>query len=222
MVQFPSHVTEGGDNSEASDPGMNHPLSPLSTPPEEMNFEDPPSDVPLLNKQCLNMNEGLSSNHGSHLTASDLDRIQIFMDEFCLRALFPYIERQIRFLSDIVTNRSKSKSILSATRRWLGSSKQPTNANSVIYSQEASELQTRRLGDLCFMFGLYDAAQSAYYTAKNDFKGDQAWLYFAGAQEMAALASFMSSPQDFPKRYLEGSLHTYLNVCKVFKSTNNN
>ncbi|CAL4116832.1 unnamed protein product, partial [Meganyctiphanes norvegica] len=132
-------------------------------------------------------------------------------------SLLPHVEKQIRFFNEAVTNRSRSKSLLSTTRRWFGGSKAPGNANnSVIYSPEATELQTRRLGDLCFMFGLYEMAYNSYHTAKNDFKSDQAWLYFAGAQEMAALAAFMHNAADYPKRYLEGSLQTYLNVCKVY------
>ena len=119
-------------------------------------------------------------------------------------------------MNEAVTNRSRSKSLLSATRRWLGGNKTAGNtSNTVIYSPEATELQIRRLGDLCFMFGLYDTAFTAYHTAKNDFKNDQAWLYFAGAEEMAGLAAFMNNPADYPKRYLDESLHTYLNVCKV-------
>lgn len=65
------------------------------------------------------------------------------------------------------------------------------------------------------MFGLYELAYNSFHTAKNDFKSDQAWLYFAGAQEMAALAAFMHNSADYPKRYLESSLQTYLSVCKV-------
>ena len=70
-------------------------------------------------------------------------------------------------------------------------------------------------GDLCFMFGLYDAAYTAYYTAKNDFRADAAWLYFAGAQEMTALSLFMTRSADYQRRYLVSSLDTYLNACKA-------
>lgn len=172
------------------------------------------SDVPVMvNKPTLPTG---TTHHGGCLTSSDVDRIRIFVHEFCVRSLIPHVERQIRYLNEVVTNRSRSKSLLSATRRWLGGNKSPGAAtNSVIYSPEATELQTRRLGDLCFMFGLYELAYNSFHTAKNDFKSDQAWLYFAGAQEMAALAAFMHNSADYPKRYLESSLQTYLNVCKV-------
>ena len=43
-------------------------------------------------------------------------------------------------------------------------------------------MQLRRLGDLCFMFQLYDQAYSVYHTLKKDFESDKSWLYCAGAQ----------------------------------------
>ena len=41
--------------------------------------------------------------HGVCLTPSDLDRIRTFLYEFCMRALFPFVERQIRTLYDSVS-----------------------------------------------------------------------------------------------------------------------
>lgn len=217
---LPSRVTEG-DTTDCCE--SIHPLSPTVPPVDEKNgtFDIMPgveisADVPVMvNRPSLPA--GTVQHHGGCLTSSDVDRIRIFVHEFCVRSLIPHVERQIRYLNEVVTNRSRSKSLLSATRRWLVGNKSPGSAtNSVIYSPEATELQTRRLADLCFMFGLYELAYSFYHTAKNDFKSDQAWLYFAGAQEMAALAAFMQNSSDYPKRYLENSLQTYLNVCKVY------
>ncbi|XP_071516837.1 trafficking protein particle complex subunit 8 isoform X2 [Panulirus ornatus] len=217
---LPSRVTEG-DTTDCCEPI--HPLSPSIPPIDEKNgtFDILPgveisADVPVMvNRPSLPTSSG--HHHGGCLTSSDVDRIRIFIHEFCVRSLIPHVERQIRYLNEVVTNRSRSKSLLSATRRWLVGNKSPGSAtNSVIYSPEATELQTRRLADLCFMFGLYEIAYSFYHTAKNDFKSDQAWLYFAGAQEMAALAAFMQNSSDYPKRYLENSLQTYLTVCKVY------
>ncbi|KAK8399491.1 hypothetical protein O3P69_003521 [Scylla paramamosain] len=217
---LPSRVSEG-DTTDNTEPI--HPLSPTLPPVDEKNgtYDMMPgveisSDVPVMVNRP-NMLVGTAQHHGGCLTSSDVDRIRIFIHEFCVRSLIPHVEKQIRYLNEVVTNRSRSKSLLSATRRWLVGNKSPGSAtNSVIYSSEATELQTRRLGDLCFMFGLYEVAYSYYHTAKNDFKSDQAWLYFAGAQEMAALAAFMQNSSDYPKRYLENSLQTYLNVCKVY------
>ena len=84
-----------------------------------------------------------------------------------------------------------------------------------MYANEAAELQTRRLADLAFMFAMYDVAYNNYHTAKNDFKSDQAWLYFAGAQEMAAFALYMQNSSELHKRYLESTWETLSAVCKV-------
>lgn len=225
MSGLPTRVTEG-DTGDCCEPV--HPLSPPPTAVPTMDekngtFDIMPgveisSDVPVMVDRP-SQPPGTPQHHGGCLTSSDVDRLRIFVHEFCVRSLIPHTERQIRHLNDVVTNRSRSKSLLSATRRWLVGNKSPGAAtNSVVYSSEATELQTRRLADLCFMFGLYELAYSFYHTAKNDFKSDQAWLYFAGAQEMAALAAFMHNSADYPKRYLHNSLHTYLNVCKVCTS----
>ena len=164
VVGLPTRVTEG--DSADSPEAIDHPLSPnhqVLLPEEKNQIDGIPPDVPvMLNNANLYNNE--SQHHGACLTSSDTDRIKILIHEFCVRALLPYVERQIRYLNEAVTNRSRSKSLLSATRRWLGGNKAPGNVStSVIYSQEATELQIRRLGDLCFMFGLYEIGTYCTY-----------------------------------------------------------
>ena len=44
-----------------------------------------------------------SDLHGMCLTMSDHDRLRIFMHEFCVRALIPWAERQMRILNDQVS-----------------------------------------------------------------------------------------------------------------------
>lgn len=39
----------------------------------------------------------------------------------------------------------------------------------------------RRLGDLAFLFQMYDFAYNTYHAAKRDFNNDHAWLHYAGA-----------------------------------------
>ncbi|XP_035218300.1 trafficking protein particle complex subunit 8-like [Stegodyphus dumicola] len=67
------------------------------------------------------------------------------------------------------------------------------------------------------MFQLYEVAYQAYHNAKRDFSADQAWLHFAGASEMAALSVFMqnSSVHEYPARYIESAITTYLHTCKL-------
>lgn len=83
------------------------------------------------------------------------------------------------------------------------------------YAPDSPELQVRRLGDLYFMFGHYTLAFQAYHLAKRDYNTDQAWLYYAGALEMAALSAYMANESNRKTYdYMEESITTYLNTCK--------
>lgn len=52
----------------------------------------------------LGSNVSDSEVHGSCLTADDLDRIQSLINEFCLKALLPHMESQMRILNEVVSN----------------------------------------------------------------------------------------------------------------------
>lgn len=83
------------------------------------------------------------------------------------------------------------------------------------YTHESAELQTRKLGDLYFMFGNYNMAFQAYHQAKRDFNADSAWQYYAGALEMAALSAFMLGTANRKTYdYMEDAIVCYLNTCK--------
>ncbi|CAD6238371.1 GSCOCG00008450001-RA-CDS [Cotesia congregata] len=161
------------------------------------------------------------AQHGARLSTQDLERIRSLVTEFCIKSLLPYVEKQIGLLNDVISNKKGvSRSLFSATKRWFGTSKPgaPGSApsNAVIYSLESSELQLRRLGDLCFMFGHYTLAYQAYHSAKRDFAADQAWLYYAGALEMAALSAFMQGEMTRKTvEYMDDAILTYSNSCKM-------
>lgn len=66
------------------------------------------------------------------------------------------------------------------------------------------------------MLGQWSLAFQAYHTAKREYCADSAWLYYAGALEMAALSAFMgneASRKTFD--YMEESITTYLNACRL-------
>jgi len=44
-----------------------------------------------------------TTQHGAYLTASDLDHLRMLVQEFCLKALLPHVEKQIQQLSDLVS-----------------------------------------------------------------------------------------------------------------------
>ena len=131
-------------------------------------------------------------NVATLLTGNDIDRIRIFIREFTIKSLIPYVEKQLKFTSEIVTNR-KSRSLFSGAKRWFGSNRPNTagGGTSVIYSKEAPELQVRRMADLYFIMKLFKPAYNYSYIAKKDFQADEAWPYYASALELAALAMFM-------------------------------
>lgn len=65
------------------------------------------------------------------------------------------------------------------------------------------------------MLGQWAPAYQAYHAAKREYSADGAWLLYAGALEMAALAAFMAneaSRKTFD--YMEESIITYMNSCR--------
>ncbi|XP_048756768.2 trafficking protein particle complex subunit 8-like isoform X4 [Ostrea edulis] len=203
---------------------------PLSDPSDNMNHVDSPlspdkSYEPELNHTSSKgkLGERRQGGHGICLTTSDQDRIKIFMHELCVRALIPWAERQMKILNEQHASRKGiSKSLFSATKRWFGGNKPSgqvaSNQNTtVVYSSDAPELQMRRLGDVAFLFQMYDFAYNTYHAAKRDFNNDHAWLHYAGALEMACISMFMSGnprEQKYPFHYMESAITTYLQSCK--------
>lgn len=165
-----------------------------------------------------------ANQHGHFLTLSDHDRIRIFVHEFIVRGLIPWAERTLRLLSEQLTSRKGiHRSFFNATKKWFGGSKPGGPAAAVqekanvVYTLEAPEMQTRRLADLAFMFQLYEIAYQTYQTCKRDFNNDHAWLYFAGATEMACMSVFMqgnTSQRQYPHLYMDTAVTTYLSTCK--------
>uniref|UniRef100_T1GTT1 TPPC8 first Ig-like domain-containing protein n=1 Tax=Megaselia scalaris TaxID=36166 RepID=T1GTT1_MEGSC len=155
---------------------------------------------------------------GTSLTQSDVDNLRHFVQDYTFRALIPYVERLIVILNESVTNKKVSKTLFGATKRWFGTNKPgaKNTQNSVVYTHESTELQTRKLGDLYFMFGHYNMAFQAYHQAKRDFNADSAWQYYAGALEMASLSAFMLGTVDKKTyAYMEDAIVCYLTVSKL-------
>lgn len=171
--------------------------------------------------------------HGQLLGAADLDNLKHFVQDYTIRSLIPYVEKLCVALSEAVTNK-KGRSLLSVTKRWFvtnkpsaliggssgggsgSSSAASAAANAVVYAPDAVEMQTRKLGDLYFMFGNYKQAFEHYHQAKRDFSADSAWQFYAGALEMAALAAFMGGTANRKTfDYMEEAITTYLNHCRM-------
>jgi trafficking protein particle complex subunit 8 len=204
---------------------INHPLSPVQeTGHDIVQSSNMSVSLESLTSQTLNPNvwpvqEYEDVPHGLWLTAADVENIRHFIQDFTVRALIPYVEQLVVALNDSITNKKGvSRSLLSATKRWFATNKPGVNTaqNAVVYTVESTELQTRKLGDLYFMFGHYNLAFQAYHQAKRDFNADSAWQYYAGALEMAALSAFMQAASNKKTYdYMEEAIVTYLNICKM-------
>ncbi|XP_055625698.1 trafficking protein particle complex subunit 8 [Toxorhynchites rutilus septentrionalis] len=204
---------------------ITHPLSPVQeTGVEIQETSSLTSSIDSLSQQTINPNvwtvEGdVDIAHGTFLTAGDLENLKHFVQDLAVRALIPYVEKLVGILNDSISNKKGvSRSLLSATKRWFVTNKPGTNTNqnAVVYTNESTELQTRKLGDLYFMFGHYYLAFQSYHQAKRDFNADSAWQYYAGALEMAALAAFMQGTANRKTYdYMEEAIVTYLSSCKM-------
>lgn len=220
-----SHSTQSG-----SPPEMIHPLSPLQENLPEISISQATlamststnsltDQQPTINPNVwFNESTDMNLPHGAWLTTSDCDNLKHFVQDFTIRALIPYVEKIVGQLNDSITNKkSVSKSLLGATKRWFNTNKPgvaPQTA--VIYTSESTELQTRKLADLYFLFGNYNLAFNFYHQAKRDFYADSAWQFYAGALEMAALSAFMQGTATRKTYdYMEEAITTYLNVCKL-------
>lgn len=213
QAQVVEAAEEAGEKSSPSTPVIIHPLSPVGdgSLPNTLDYisESEKNNVP---------------EHGKLLSPEDIDRIKQVINDFCVKALIPHFEQLIHQLSDQISNKKGvSRSLFSATKRWFGSNKPGTPGNhisptAIAYSSDSHELQLRKLGDLCFMVGLYSLAFTAYHSAKRDFGADGAWLHYAGALEMAALSAFMSNSDPLSRKvveYAEESILTYQNSCRM-------
>ncbi|XP_060083234.1 trafficking protein particle complex subunit 8-like [Ylistrum balloti] len=234
LVESASEALEAASSGSGADSDMfDHPLAMDHSTNSINHVEDrlSPDDSVTMETNHTGNNTKVQTTpdkkvrgHGMCLTTSDHDRLRIFIHEFSVRALIPWAEMSMRFLNEQLTSRKGiPRSIFSVTKKWFGGNKATekaaaTNQNTtVVYSQEAPELQMRRLADLAFLFQMYDFAYQTYHTAKRDFNNDHAWLHTAGALEMASLSVFMQGPvssQKYPSHYMESAITTYLQSCK--------
>lgn len=200
-----------------------HPLSPVTETGHDIlqntNMTDSTDSISQNLSKDFRSTDIIEGTHGQFLSQVDLDNLRHFIQDFTIRALIPFVEKQVGILNESIANKKGvSRSLLSATKRWFVTNKPPagTNQSSVAYTQDSTELQTRKLGDLYFMFGNYSLAYQAYHQAKRDFNADSAWQYYAGALEMAALSAFMQGASNRKTYdYMEEAIVTYLNYCRM-------
>ena len=145
-------------------------------------------------------------------------KIDTLLKELLIKALIPWAERQIKLLNDAISLRKGfRKSIFSATKQLLQMSstvnlRGMVPQNNVTYSPDSNEMQNRKLADMAMCLRLYDLAYNFYYAARKDFQSESAWIYFAGACEATAMASYLNNK--FQKHYFDQAIQFYLDTCK--------
>ena len=192
---------------------------------EEQSIKHPLQNLPDGDSNGTNENddENSSTSHGMYLTSADQESICVFVDDFIRRALLPHYETQIRALYDqLVAKKAIPKSFFAATRKWLGTGRTTayplhfgSSEGANFYPEDASEVQLRKLGDLAFIFQMYDIAYTIYYQCKNDYSNDGAHLFHAGSLEMIVLSQFMLG-KSIPINYIETAISTYLRLSKYY------
>lgn len=127
-----SEISETNTNLEVGQeavPVTVHPLSPDNEKSLNFTFSSnfkgqPVTNSPINTNVWADSPNYIIAHHGAHLSTQDLERLRMLITEFCLRSLFPYVEKQIGLLNDVVSNKKGvSRSLFSATRRWFGTNK---------------------------------------------------------------------------------------------------
>ncbi|KAG9202925.1 hypothetical protein G6514_003706 [Epicoccum nigrum] len=137
---------------------------------------------------------------------SDISSLRTFMRELVTQSILPNMERSVATWNEQILSRRRGLSgrFMSLSKRWTpfgssrnsGSASPSSNSNydslQGFYRPDAPEAIMRRLADYCFMLRDWKLALSTYDILRTDFQNDKAWRHYAGASEMAALASLMS------------------------------
>lgn len=182
-------------------------------------------DIPPLHTNVWRGSPSVSPAAGVHgmcLLMEDIENIKMLLHDFCLKALIPFSERIVMQITEAIANKKGvSRSIFSATKRWFtpskpGSAGSSSQLNNVVYSPDSNEILQRKLADLYFIFGNYVLAFQLYHQVKRDFAADQAWLYLAGALEMAAISAFMTGEVNKKTmEYMDEAINLYNNILKM-------
>ncbi|KAE9418714.1 hypothetical protein Angca_008847, partial [Angiostrongylus cantonensis] len=164
-------------------------------------------------------NSQISCGEKRFISTADQEALKSVIQKFLKVCLVPHVERLMRTLFEQLAARRGliGKSLTSGMKKWFGggSGANLPSLPSASLPPECVEMQSRRLADLAFMFGLFRFAYSQYRSVRKDFEHCQAWLHYAAASEMAAVALYLSdnsiSPKQFPKHYFEVALENQMN-----------
>ncbi|KAF6772267.1 hypothetical protein AHF37_08723 [Paragonimus kellicotti] len=94
-------------------------------------------------KQCSFLSPRLYQPHGVGLSQSDLDRIRMFVYDFVVRCLIPWVEQTMRGLNEQIAHRMRlSRSFFSATKKFFSSAVGGGGSNSNTGTGSSTQLFT--------------------------------------------------------------------------------
>ncbi|KAF8560797.1 hypothetical protein P879_08712 [Paragonimus westermani] len=94
-------------------------------------------------KQCSFLSPRLHQPHGVGLSQSDLDRIRLFVYDFVVRCLIPWVEQTMRGLNEQIAYRMRlSRSFFSATKKFFSSAVGGGGSNSHTGTGSSAQLFT--------------------------------------------------------------------------------
>jgi len=167
---------------------------------------------------------------------TDAIAVRSLVREMVTQSIIPNMERLVATWNDQVVSRRKGLSgrFISLSRRFTPFTTRSSSPNAPgssnfdaaqgIYRADAPEAIMRRLADYAMMLRDYKLAHSVFELLCGDYKSDKAWRYYAGANEMSALTTLLTSPTPAitPKArlalidtYLENAYYSYLTRCTL-------
>jgi trafficking protein particle complex subunit 8 len=151
-----------------------------------------------------------------YLFESDISAMRALVRELTVQSVIPSMERSLSSWNESVLSRRRGISgrFMSLSKRWTpfggGSSRNSSgplaglqasgggssgNYDSLqgFYRPESPEATMRKLADYAVMLRDFKLAASTYDLLRADFNADKAWRYYAGANEMAAVATLLDA-----------------------------
>eukprot|EP00760_Papus_ankaliazontas_P017664 PhM_4_TR17366/c0_g1_i1/m.33778/K20305/TRAPPC8, TRS85; trafficking protein particle complex subunit 8 len=134
---------------------------------------------------------------GVLFSRSDLTSIATFMENYLTFGLLPFLERRVRNLVQVVSERRQG--VMSKMVSWFRNEKgaQGTSQDQVTmpdgtvrFGKDSVEMLCRRLADICFMLRDYEAAGNYYKLLRTDLSSiERAWVrsYLASCLEAYGL-----------------------------------
>ena len=149
---------------------------------------------------------------GCHLSVSDRVALRSFFALLVQRACIPAIERIVRTLNAIVSERKKGvRGVLKSLWRKDENTSIQKPGQQVMYPFDTVENQAQTLANTLFFIHDYEGAYSTYRLIKDDFK-DKSQLHYGEVQEMLALSLYHLDPYNREKEIysmIEGALLAY-------------